>query len=235
MLPYQFQPTLAIKELDVDEDAREVRIEAQPDGLFAALLRLVGLSGRSKLKMNANGFWMQAQNFTGRDRTYCPLANVASSIMREAKPVEYLFIGGGLMMSAMGTIVGGEQTIGLVILIVALGALVAFFVANQRVTIGVVTNGSTAVVLKVKAKGANLDDLRAAARIAEELIDVRSSGNGLAAPPAADELLEPTAPVPIAKAKVAIECPHCGVRLRIRSDKKGTDVTCPGCEEEFVA
>ena len=235
----QFQPTLKIIRLDVDESRRRVFLEAAPDGIIAAILRALGVGGASRFTIDASGARRSETRFSGQQRTYCPLQNVAASVFTRSKPI------GLLIAAAMITVLiglpqmfAGEFIAGIIVLVVAAVLAVAYVLSKERATIGVVTNATTAESLKLKASPRELQQLESAAAVIEQLLagsanadaGRREDSEDWSAPPAGPR--ESAAPASQPPGTFVLNCANCGSHLRLKEVWRGKTISCPACQHQ---
>lgn len=142
-------PAMNLEAVDVSHDPKRFRLKTKSDGL-----------GKSKamLKVDATGFRLQQTRFTADEMTYVPFSMIASTVYVVAKPW-YLLVIGLITLP----------------LIVGLFFLIGYFVAKKQIIVGVVSAGGNVEALKVKAKGASLEEIRAGMKVLDDLLQKGSA------------------------------------------------------------
>jgi hypothetical protein len=206
-----FQPMMDIERVDADPDGQRFRLKAMGGGAFA---RMLGFGSYATITVDETGFRLQKKKFGSDETTFVPRAKISSTVFMVMKPMEWLGIGMALL-----PIFG----IGLIFLI-------AYLFAKKRIIVGVLSDGHTLESVKLKAKPANIEDVREGMQILEELL----MGTAAAPPPSrSSENFE--APVAAVEEKVVTYCPHCEAKMSLPASGIGRRVRCLSCREVFTA
>lgn len=242
-MAFQLRPSQSVSGIHADQAARTVSIDAVPEGFGAAILRILGLGGKSRLTADVTGVRLSEFQFTGEHRTYCPLRNVAASVFIRARATGLLVIAGVLFPVAAPMLLESDTRVPALILVGIMVTLcIAFLLAKQRVTIGVITNATTVESLKLKASSEEIRKLEAVAAVIESLL-LGEAGAQHESASDWDSGLDPTAskdqtrsPATDASSTFSFRCSNCDSHLRLKSSWRGKTIICPACQQkQFVS
>lgn len=268
LLQFFFQEkALKIIDLNVDPARLKVDIQAGPDGLFGAIQRMLGIDTKSGFTLDSTGCRRTTHGFINISRVYSPIPNLAVAVYFLVKPFGHLIVGLSMLLF------GGFSTLmeffsprgpnfvflGISALTVAISGLLLWkFLAGERTAvIGAMTNGSTAVSIKLKVPKKQFRTLQQAIAVIETVIaqgnatstalsqvtptgvnedfdDLEEDNDTFQEPPLRSQYTPATPKKPVEE-KAVITCPHCEAKLRLNSSILGKKIRCPACQDSFTA
>ena len=228
------RPALIILELRIKTSDQRVSITARRSGIFAFFLHLLGLGNLYHFDMAPTGFFLQHSSLSGTADTFCPKAHIACCVFLVKKPVEYLGFAAFLCVFSIPYL-AALPILAVVLLLLALAVVVFFFLAKERVTIGVLTDAGTTEAIRLRADADEKRRLRKACAVMESIIGAEDRPESAAAE-ADEEVYEPQeepAPPPAAEEVMFVGCPYCHKQLRAPATARGRRVSCPSCHKQF--
>ena len=234
------QPEMKIVELSGDAENLRVNITARKDGIIAAILEMMGISGTASIQGDVEGCTFERSSFTGQSRTYIAWSQVSATVYTIGKAVAYLATAMPLVVLAISSFIGGSKSgipPALGVLFLGLAAvLIVFFFLKRSVVVGLLTSGGTVEGIKLKGSAEQMEQLKAVMKVMEMLNRAASdtdAGNGHRTPAAAPSHVAPPAFTGGADATVAT-CPHCQARMKVPNGKAGHAMRCPKCSQTFT-
>ena len=225
MIQSIFQPMMEIDRVDTDPDAQRFRLKAHGGSFFT---RMLGLAPKATISVDETGFRLEKTKFGTEETTFIPISKIAATVYMVMKPVEFLGFAFSCLVFGLPMFAADVPApVPLAILFLGLIFVLVFFFGKKRTIVGAVSAGSTVESVKLKAKAANIEDIREGMRILEELLmetaaAPRSRGSQYSEPPAVEE-------------KVVTYCPHCEAKMSLPVSGIGRKVRCLSCREVFTA
>jgi len=259
---------LAILDFKVDPQELKIVVTAGTDGFWGWIMRCCGLDTKSGFLVDSTGCRRTASSLLRRSQIYAPHFNISTAVYYLVKPIWALFVGlyfayltvSGLW-NGFGQLPAALEILNVIFLVmfgaIAVFCLLKFFLGDRSAAIGVMTNASSIVSIRLKVKPSDLRKFQQAIAILEILV---ARANGAEVSPefllqASDEeehnlddmdALEdeahdeqPARRIPTRPqnddGKRVIQCPHCDAKLRLNASILGSRIRCPACQEPFVA
>lgn len=229
MIQSIFQPMMEVDRVDADPDGGRFRLKAHGGSFFT---RMLGLAPKATITVDETGFRLEKTKFGSEETTFIPMSKIASTVYMVMKPIEFLGFAFSCVVFGLPFFAARDVpvVVPLGLLGLALIFVLVFFFGKKRTIVGAVSAGSTVESVKLKAKAANIEDIREGMRILEELLMDTAS-----APPPSRSSEYSDAPVAAVEEKVVTYCPHCEAKMSLPASGIGRRVRCLSCREVFTA
>jgi len=133
----------------VPPEAPLVEIEARKGGLIAFLLTAMGIENKTRLVIARREVLFTSGSLFGEQTSMIPMTAVASAHGGFSKPIAYLIAAGFLILMAFGIMAGGNVVIGFVVLLIAVGCIIAYYL-GKNMSLGIESSGGLPLGLTFK-------------------------------------------------------------------------------------
>jgi hypothetical protein len=122
---------LVLKAFHVDAASGRVQIVGRKPGLLAFLLNMMGFDATSWLEASRHEVRFRRASLFGEELSVCPCPNIASTSCGYLKPVQLLILAFLLLVASIYTTAIGEGTAAGILALIAIGALVLYFLKKK--------------------------------------------------------------------------------------------------------